>query len=152
MNKFIKNQKTILIYNLIFGLILLAAGIIFSLNNVKILPDNKAIIALSLMPFGVALSAIINLALGRKKPHSIEKVLIRNNDERIRKIKHKAEAKTLQILSWALSIVFFGYTLSYPSHAFTNPIWWSVFAFMLAPDLLSVMFEIFYSRKECLPE
>lgn len=65
-DKVVRESKIIMLVTLVIGVALLATGIIFKLLEINLIPNNMAIIALSLTPLAVALAYYVKL-LGIKK-------------------------------------------------------------------------------------
>ena len=53
--KIVKEARIIMIIDIIVGVVLLGLGIVFSIIDVSFIPNKKALIGLSFIPFSVAL-------------------------------------------------------------------------------------------------
>lgn len=93
-HKVVRESKTIMLVTLVIGVALLATGIIFKLLEINLLPNNMAIIALSLIPLSVALAYYVKL-LGIKK--SPQKFIINEIDERLVALKMRQMPKHLKL-------------------------------------------------------
>ena len=117
-----------LLVTLVIGVALLATGIIFKLLEINLLPNNMAIIALSLIPLSVALAYYVKL-LGIKK--SPQKFIINEIDERLVALKNEADAKAFKIVQGALFLTYMGYTLMVPKDVFKSVGSWLLMILML---------------------
>lgn len=138
--KVIKNWKTIVALNLITGLLLLSAGIIFDIYNINIVQNNKALVGLSFIPLAVALCSFVNLLMLKRSPRSMRDIVISETDERLTAIRNEADAKAFRVLRWALLLAFFGYTLMVPSDVFEAIGWWILLVFFFISQFLPAVF------------
>lgn len=122
--KIIREYKAILMVTLVIGLALLAVGTIFTLLNLRLVPNNKAIVGLSFIPLGVAVAYWIKLTIIRKSPLKMHDTIINENDERLVSMKNEADAKSFKIIQGALFLAYMGYTLMVPEDIFESLGWW----------------------------
>jgi xanthosine utilization system XapX-like protein len=122
--KIIREYKAIIMVTLVIGLALLAVGTIFTLLNLRLVPNNKAIVGLSFIPLGVALAYWIKLTMIRKSPLKMRDTIINENDERLISMKNEADAKSFKIIQGALFLAYMGYTLMVPEDIFESLGWW----------------------------
>ena len=127
-DKVVRESKTIMLVTLVIGVALLATGIIFKLLEINLLPNNGAIIGLSLTPLAVALAYYVKL-LGIKK--SPQKFIINEIDERLVALKNEADAKAFKIVQGALFLTYMGYTLMVPKDVFESVGWWILMILLL---------------------
>ncbi|TGE37656.1 hypothetical protein E4K67_13060 [Desulfosporosinus fructosivorans] len=127
-DKVVRESKTIMLVTLVIGVALLATGIIFKLLEINLLPNNMAIIGLSLIPLSVALAYYVKL-LGIKK--SPQKFIINEIDERLVALKNEADAKAFKIVQGALFLTYMGYTLMIPKDVFETVGWWLLMILLL---------------------
>ena len=135
--KIVKESKVMMITTLIMGITLLVVGIVFSLMDIKLIPNNKAIIGLSFIPLGVAFTYYIKLKRIEKSPQKMRKIIIDESDERLISLKNEVDAKSFKIIQGTLFITYMGYTLIVPADIFTAVGWWI---------LLSLLFISFISQ------
>lgn len=135
--KIAKESKIIMIVTLTLGIVLLAVGIVFSVLDVNLIPNNKAIIGLSLIPFGVAFAYYIKLSRIKKSPQAMRSIIINENDERLIALRNEADAKAFKILQGTLFLTYMGYTLIVPEDIFESVGWWI---------LMSLLFISFISQ------
>lgn len=151
MNKviYLKNQRLYLGVSLLSGLILLAAALV---ANVFDLFDNtRAIVALSFIPFGVAIAIAFNLYLIKKHPRKMNALIISETDERLKAIKNESDSITFRILRWALLFFYLAYTFIVPEDIFEAPGWWIVLAFLLVSYVLQeILFKIMQDKDKNL--
>jgi len=98
-DKVVRESKTIMLVTLVIGVALLATGIIFKLLEINLLPNNGAIIGLSLTPLAVAIAYYVKLSRIKKSP---QKFIINEIDERLVALKNEADAKAFKIVQGAL--------------------------------------------------
>jgi xanthosine utilization system XapX-like protein len=122
--KIIREYKAIIMITLVIGLALLAVGTIFTLLNLRLVPNNKAIVGLSFIPLGVAVAYWIKLTIIRKSPLKMRGTIINENDERLVSMKNEADAKSFKIIQGALFLAYMGYTLMIPEDIFESLGWW----------------------------
>ena len=141
--KIVKESKAIMLVTLIIGMALLAVGIIFSLMDVNLISNNKAIIGLSFIPLSVALVYYVKLSKIKKSPQKMRNIIINENDERLVTLKNEADAKAFKILQGALFFTYMGYTLMVPEDIFESVGWW-IIMILLFVSLISqgIMFMI----------
>lgn len=147
VERYTHTKRTLVIANLAVGLALLLTGILLKKYDINVVQNPKAVIGLSFIPLGIALSAFINIIFVKRYPKAMNAVIISENDERLTAIRNEADSKTFRILRWALLFVFFGYTFSVPTDVFEAPGWWTVFAFLFLSYVLpAIFFRIGYGK------
>jgi uncharacterized membrane protein len=122
--KIIKETKVAMTASLVIGLVLLATGIIFSLLDINLIKNNKAIIGLSFIPLCVAFVYYLKLTRIRKSPQKMREILVNESDERLVALKNEADAKAFRIIQGALFLAYMGYTLMVPEDIFESAGWW----------------------------
>ncbi|MDD5492321.1 MAG: hypothetical protein PHV60_06550 [bacterium] len=132
-DKIAKEAKTIVIANLSLGTVLLVTGII--LNVLAVIQNAKAVVALSFIPFGIALTYFVKLWMLTRSPEKIRSIIIHETDERLVALKNEADATTFRILKWTLFLTYMGYTLMVPEDIFESIGWWI---------LLTLLFVAFF--------
>ena len=143
-SRYEKKLKLYLAISLTVGLLLLVTGVLFSVFDIHIIQNNKAIIGVSFIPFGLAFAFSLNLAQMKKNPKGMRPILVAENDERLSALKHQADSIAFGVLRYTLTLLFFVYTFAYPSDVFETAGWWVVFgflflAFFLQPVILKVL-------------
>jgi hypothetical protein len=139
--KIVKETKLIMNVTLIAGIVLLATGILFTQMDIHLISNNKALIALSLLPLSMALVYFLKLSSIKKSPHKMRSILIKENDERLVAIKNEADAKTFKVIQGALFLTYFGYTFIVPEDIFKGAGWWILIILLLASLFLPGMFR-----------
>jgi len=122
--KIIKETKVIMTATLIVGLVLLATGIIFTLLDINLIKNNKAIVGLSFIPLCVAFVYYLKLMRIKKSPNKMKEILVNESDERLVALKNEADAKAFRIVQSALFLAYMGYTLMVPEDIFESVGWW----------------------------
>ncbi|MGE5450188.1 MAG: hypothetical protein ACM3PA_02275 [Methanomassiliicoccales archaeon] len=140
--------KLNLVGNLILGALLLVCGIVFTIQDINLLPNNKALIGISFIPLAMAFSQWLNIFMIKKYPQEMSPSIIASHDERLVLIRNAAEAQTQRIIRWLLNLVFIGYTLMVPAHIFETVSWWAVVFFWALSYALPVLFLQLGNRKE----
>ena len=116
----------IMLVTLSIGIVLLAAGIIFSLMGIYFIQNNKAFIGLSFIPLSVAFVYYIKLSRIKKSPQKMRNIIINENDERLVALRNEADAKAFKALQGALFLTYMGYTLMVPEDIFESVGWWII--------------------------
>jgi len=145
--RIIREYKTIMIVTLVVGLVLLAIGIIFTLLNLRLVPNNKAIVGLSFIPLGVALAYWIKLTLIKKSPLKMRDTIINENDERLISMKNEEDAKSFKIIQGALFLAYIGYTLMVPEDIFESLGWWLLLVLLFVSFISQVIMSKMISGK-----
>ena len=122
--KIIRESKVILSVTLTTGLILLAAGIIFTVFDVRLIENNRALIGLSFIPLSAALVYYLKLTQIQKSPQKMKGIIVSENDERLIAVKNEANAKAFRITQAVLFLAYMGYTLMVPEDIFEAVGWW----------------------------
>ncbi len=123
----INKEKAILWGNIILGIVFLAAGLL-----IDSLTYSKALVGMSLIPFGLAIASLIKIITIRRNPAA----LVEEHDERVVAAKNRADALSLRIMRYILMLGFFTYTFTRPQEIFESLTWWIIFAFYLLTVLL----------------
>jgi hypothetical protein len=134
--KVVKESKAIMTVTLSIGIVLLAVGIVFSLLDVRLIPNNKAIIGLSFIPLSVALAYYIKLSRIKKSPQTMRSIIINESDERLTSLRNEADAKAFKILQGILFLTYMGYTLIVPEDIFESVGWWILMSLLFASFIL----------------
>ncbi|TGB03680.1 hypothetical protein [Halobacillus salinus] len=133
--KVVKETKWTIGLSLVVSLALLVTWFVMETMGVAF-TENKAFLALSLIPLSAALASFVKLTKIQKNP----KRMLSETDERLVAEKNEADAKTLKALQGILFLSYLGYTFIIPEDAFKAFGWWiilSAFLFsLLAPPLL----------------
>jgi len=135
--KMIKEARIIMIICLIVGAALLGTGIAFRVLDVGFIPNKKALIGLSFIPFSVAFVYFWKLMRIKKTPQKMKNIIITENDERLVALKNEAEAKAFKIVQATIFMSYMGYTLMVPEDIFESVGWWI---------LLGLLFITFMSQ------
>ncbi|WP_064091303.1 hypothetical protein [Rossellomorea aquimaris] len=118
-NKIIKETKLTISVSLLISIFLLVTWAVFETMDISF-TDNKAFLALSLIPFSTAIAFFIKLMKIKKDP----KVIVSETDERLVAEKNEADAKTLKVLQGLLFLIYLGYTFMFPEEVFKSIGWW----------------------------
>ncbi|NLI93953.1 MAG: hypothetical protein GX434_17680 [Peptococcaceae bacterium] len=89
----VRESKTIMMVTLVIGIILFAAGAIFRLMDINIVP-NKAITGLSFIPLTVAFTHYVKISRIKKSPQKMKSMIINESDERLVALKNEADANS----------------------------------------------------------
>ncbi|MEA4924289.1 MAG: hypothetical protein VB084_03170 [Syntrophomonadaceae bacterium] len=130
-DRIVKESKMIMFVTLSVGIAILAIGVTFSLMNIDLISNPKAIIGLSFIPLSVAFAYYIKLSSIKKSPQKMCNLIITENDERLVALKNEADAKTLKILQGVLFLTYVGYTLMVPEDIFESTGWWLLMILLL---------------------
>ncbi|MCF6137824.1 hypothetical protein [Pseudalkalibacillus berkeleyi] len=140
MEKLVKETKLTIIVSLLVSFALFVTWIILELTGTPF-TDNKAFLALSLIPFSVALASFLKLMKIQKSPNAI----ISETDERIVAQKNEADAKTLKVLQGILFLLYLAYTFIVPEDVFKSIVWWGalgiLFFSLFAPFMFRYMIK-----------
>ena len=131
-SKIIRESKTMMMVSLVVGVIILVAGIAFSMMGNGLTSNPKAIVGLSFIPFGAAFTYYMKMVSIQKAPQKMRDVIIQENDERLHALKNEADAKALRIVQGLLFLTYTGYTLMVPGDIFEAVGWWLVMILMFA--------------------
>lgn len=141
VEKYVKDTKVIMTVSLITGLVLLTTGLVFSQWDMSLISDNKALLALSLLPFSLAFVSLLKLLRIKKSPRKMRNILIKENDERLVALSHEADAKTFKILQGALFLAYFGYTFIFPQEVFQSAGWWILMILLIGSMSIQGIFR-----------
>jgi len=136
IEKTVRKTKTVLLISLTIFIVLLAVGILFEVTDIKLLPNNKAVVALSFIPLGIAFASYIKLQAIKKNPQKMKDIIISENDERLIASKNQADANAFRILQGLLFFSYMGYTLMVPGDIFEATGWWLITFLLLASLIL----------------
>lgn len=136
IEKTVKKSTMIMLVSLIIGIVLLATGILLELMDIKLLPNNKAIVALSFTPLVVAVISYVKLRTIKKNPQKMKNIIISENDERLVALKNQADANAFRILQGILFFSYLGYTFMVPEDVFEAVGWWLITFALLASFVL----------------
>lgn len=139
--KIVKETKTVMIVSLIVGFVLLAVGLVSRQFNIALISDNKALLALSLLPLSLALVSFLKLSRIKKSPQKMRSIIIKESDERLVALNNEADAKTFKILQGVLFLVYFGYTFIFPQEVFKSVGWWILIILLLGSMFLQGIFR-----------
>lgn len=135
--KILKESKAIMLVTFVVGVLLLATGIVFSLLDVTLIKNNRALIGLSFIPLSVGFMYYYKFTQIKKSPSKMKEIIINENDERIVMLKNEADAKAFMIVKGAIFLAYMGYTLMVPEDIFEAVGWWI---------LLVILFITFMSQ------
>lgn len=135
--KIVKEAKEIIVVTFVVGITLLLVGIVFTLLDIKLLANNKALIGLSFLPLSVTAIYYFKLRKINKAPQKMRNIIINENDERLLALRNAADAKAFKILQGALFLTYMGYTLMVPADIFESVGWWII---------LILLFIAFFSQ------
>ncbi len=124
--KLVKETKLTIGVSLFVSLVLIVTWVIFESSDISF-TNNKAFLALSLIPFSAALAAFLKLMKITNNP----KMIISETDERLVAEKNEADAKTLKVLQGVLFLSYLGYTFIIPEDTFKSVGWWITLCVLL---------------------
>lgn len=139
--KTVKEAKMAMMVSLLVGFVLLTVGLASRQWDIALLSDNKALFALSLLPFGLALASCLKLFRIKNSPQKMRSMMIKENDERLVAMNNEADAKTFKILQGILFLTYFGYTFIFPEEVFKSVGWWILIVLLLGSMLLQGIFR-----------
>lgn len=146
--KIIRDSKVIMIVTVVIGVMLLAAGASFSFMNINIISNNRAIIGLSFIPFGVAFAYYFKIRSIKKSPQKMRSIIISESDERLISLRNEADAKAFKITQGALFLAYMGYTLLFPEDIFEAFGWWLMLIVMFVSFFAKAMMSMLIMSKE----
>lgn len=124
--KLVKETKLTIGVSLFVSLALFFTWVIFETMDISF-TNNKAFLALSLIPFSAALASFLKLMKIIKNP----KMIVSETDERLVAEKNEADAKTLKVLQGVLFLSYLGYTFIIPEEIFKSIGWWITLSVLL---------------------
>ena len=136
VEKFVKETKLTIWVTLFVSLALFLTWVVLKTSDTVFI-NNRAFLALSLIPFSVALTGFLKLMKIRKNPQ----LIVSETDERLVAEKHEAEAKTLKVLQGILFISYLGYTFFSPEEIFQSIGWWITLSVLLFSLFAPFMFR-----------
>ncbi|QHE53997.1 hypothetical protein [Pontibacillus sp. HMF3514] len=126
--KFVKETKWTIFVYLFVSIAFFVTWVIFLTIDIS-LTNNKAFLALSLIPFSAALASFLKLLKIKNDP----KVVVSETDERLVAQRNEADAKTLKVLQGILFLTYLGYTFIVPEDVFKSFGWWvALFVFLFS--------------------
>lgn len=126
VEKLVKETKLMIWVTLFVSLVLFATWVALETTGTFFI-NNKAFLALSLIPFSAALASSLKLLKIRKHPQW----MVSEIDERLVAEKNEAEAKTLKSLQGLLFLSYLGYTFVSPEEIFQSIGWWITLSVLL---------------------
>ena len=135
--KILKESKLIMMVTFVVGVLLLATGIAFTLLDVTLIKNNRALIGLSLIPLSVGFMYYYKYTQIKQSPSKMKEIIINENDERIVNLRNEADAKAFMIVKGVIFLAYMGYTLMVPEDIFEAVGWWL---------LLVILFVTFMSQ------
>jgi hypothetical protein len=129
--KILKESKMIMMVTFVVGFLLLATGIAFTLLDVTLIENNRALIGLSLIPLSVGFMYFYKYTQIKKSPSKMKEIIISENDERIVNLKNEADAKAFMIVKGVIFITYMGYTLMVPEDIFEAVGWWILLVILI---------------------
>lgn len=126
VEKLVKETKLMIWVTLFVSLVLFATWVVLETTGTFFI-NNKAFLALSLIPFSAALASSLKLMKIRKHPQW----MVSEIDERLVAEKNEAEAKTLKALQGLLFLSYLGYTFVSPEEIFQSIGWWITLSVLL---------------------
>lgn len=145
--KIVKEAKAIFIVTFVLAIALLAASITLSRLDVNIL-NNKAVGALSLIPFSVAFIYLSKLLGIQRYPQKMRSLIIHETDERLVAAKNEVDAKALKITQATMVFGYMGYTLMIPEDIFEAVGWWLILALTFISFLAQAIIGISKKKEE----
>ena len=139
--KTVKDTKTVMIVSLIVGAVLFTVGLVIRQWEIALFSDNKALLALSLLPFSLAFVSFLKLSRIKKSPEKMRSIIIRESDERVVALNNEADARTFKVLQGMLFLAYFGYTFMFPQEVFESIGWWILLILILSSMLLQGIFR-----------
>lgn len=147
IEKVIRDEKLEIYANLVAGLVILAAGIFFTVSETAVKINEKAIIGLSFIPLAAAFGTAYQLRAIQKHPKETRSMVIAMSDERLAARRNEAEAIAHRLMGWLLRLTFFGYTLMFPADIFETVGWWFITFLFCLSYLLPVVVLGFIGKK-----
>jgi len=129
----------------VIGALLFVAGLVFHLADVHIVPNNKALMAMSLIPFSVAFVYFTSHSRMLNSDQRLAKRRIRLTDERLVAAKNQSDALSFKLLQAALFVSYMGYTLFVPDDVFRSVGWWMLMGLLM----LSFLAQTVLSKRSC---
>ncbi|KYG31762.1 hypothetical protein AZF04_02980 [Alkalihalobacillus trypoxylicola] len=134
--KFLKEKKLTVILLLLVSSVLFVAWFILETRSITYI-NNQVFLALSLIPFSVALVSFLKIFKIKKDP----KLMVLETDERIVAERNEANAKTLKILQVILLLAYLSYTVSNPEDIFKTLGWWVTLCILLLSLFMPLVFR-----------
>ncbi len=146
-SKIVKEAMTIFVATFVLGVALLATSIALSWLEIDIL-NNKAIGALSLVPFSVSFIYLGKVAGIKRFPQIMRSQIIQETDERLVATKNEVDAKALKITQAAMVFGYMGYTLMIPQDTFEAVGWWLILIMTLISFLAQAIIGVSKKKEE----
>lgn len=134
--KIIKETKLTIGLSLLVGMALFFTWFIFEITEFSF-TNNKALLALSLIPFSAALASFLKLMKLKNDP----KVIVSETDERLVAEKNESDAKALKLLQGVLFLSYLGYTFIIPEDIFKTIGWWIILGILLLSLFTPLIFR-----------
>ncbi|MGR3764139.1 hypothetical protein [Rossellomorea sp. NS-SX7] len=134
--KIVKETKVTIGVSLLVSMALFITWFIFEIAEFSF-TNNKALLALSLIPFSTAIASSLKLMKIKKNP----KVIVSETDERLVAEKNEADAKALKLLQGVLFLSYLGYTFIIPEDTFKSIGWWITLGILLLSLFTPLMFR-----------
>ncbi|MCA0970683.1 hypothetical protein LCM20_08795 [Halobacillus litoralis] len=132
--KLVKETKLIIGVSLFASLALLITWTTVELMNTSF-GNDKALLALSIIPLSAALASYLKLIKINKDPQK----MVAETDERLVAEKNEADAKALKLLQGILFLTYMGYTFIFPEETFQSLGWWVTLGILLLSLFAPVM-------------
>ncbi|TMU87212.1 hypothetical protein FGG79_03500 [Bacillus sp. BHET2] len=136
ITKIMKEAKLTILICLLASVALFITWAIFETMDISLI-NNKALLALSLIPFSAAIASFLKLMKIKKDPN----IMISEMDERLVSQKNEADAKTLKMLQGLLFLTYLGYTFMVPEDVFHSIGWWTALSIFLFSLFAPFMFR-----------
>ncbi|MEL3971129.1 hypothetical protein AAEO50_02465 [Rossellomorea oryzaecorticis] len=136
VEKVVKETKITIGVLMLVSLVLLVAWFIIDIKEVPF-TNNKALLALSLIPLSAALASFLKLMKIKKNPN----VILSETDERLVAEKNEADAKALKLLQGVLFLSYLGYTFIIPDDTFNSIGWWITLIVLLLSLFAPLVFR-----------
>jgi len=145
--KVIKTTKAVMIVNLAVGIALVVLSLVLTGLKIEFLSNQRAIVGISFIPFGIALASFLSLYFMRRDPKG--PLVTYERDERIQAIRYETDSKAFRVLRWALMLFYFGYTFIVPNDIFEAPGWWVTLGFFFMSFMLpGILFKVALGKEQ----
>ena len=150
--KIVKEARAIMIICIAIGLVLLIAGVVFSIIDVNLISNKKALIGLSFIPLSVAFVYYSKLSKIKKAPHKMKNIIINESDERLVALKNEADAKSFKLIQGSIFLSYMAYTLMVPEDIFESIGWWILLALLFITFISQTVLTITTLRNPNIEE
>jgi hypothetical protein len=137
--KVVKETRAILIICLMIGLVLLIAGLVFSVMDVSFISNKKSLIGLSFIPLSLAFVYYLKLSKIKKSPQKMKSIIISESDERLVALKNEVDAKSFKLIQGSIFLSYMAYTLMVPEDIFESIGWWILMALLFITFISQVV-------------